>query len=226
MRVADADAPGRAVRVRADDREVAAEVHQAVARAARAADLGGAVGRVLLHVAAEVELHARARQHDARRAPAHLLPADERKECVDRRLCRQRARLEAPGPAQDAGADVEEPAALQPAGVRIVEQASGLLVHLDAVRVTRTAVDARREAVVSVARELRLEPQHLGARSPRDLLRLGAVFEAHLAGAAHRAERQAVHQNRADRLNISTLNETRPGFSTSTSRMARSPLLS
>jgi hypothetical protein len=73
--------------VRADDREVAAEVDEAVARAARAADLGGAVRGVLLHVAAEVELHAGARQHDARRLPAHLLPADPREQRVERGLC-------------------------------------------------------------------------------------------------------------------------------------------
>jgi hypothetical protein len=198
-RVTDPDAPGRAVGVRAHEREVPAEVDEAVARAALAADRGGAVGGVLLHVAAEVELHAGVRQHDARRLPAHLLPADQRQQRVERGLLGQPARAEAPGPAQDARRDVEQAAALDPARVRVVEQARGLLVHIDAIRVARAAVDPRGEAVVAIARELRLEPQHLGTRGVRDLLGAGPGLEAHLAGAAHRAEGEAVHARTAPR---------------------------
>ena len=56
---------GRAVGLRADRADVAAQVDEAVAQAVLEADRRDAVGRVLLADAAEVDLHAGARQAHA-----------------------------------------------------------------------------------------------------------------------------------------------------------------
>ena len=196
-RVAHADAPGLAARVRADHGEVAAEVHEPVLRAAPATQLGDAIHGVLLHVAAEVELHAGLRQHEERRAPAHLLPADERQQRIDLALRRERARLQVPGAAQDAGGDVEQAVALAEARVGVVEQVRRLGVHLDAGVVARTLVDARGEAVVAIARVLGLEPRHLGARGGERRLCLRTAVDPHFARAPHRLERDAVEPHRS-----------------------------
>ena len=57
---------------------VAAEVDKAMTCAASATQGRDPVGSVLLHEAAEVDLHARKWQYDARTFPAHALPADAR----------------------------------------------------------------------------------------------------------------------------------------------------
>ena len=65
-------------RLRADRADVAAEIDEAVAQAVLEADRRDAVGRVFLADAAEVDLHAGARQAHVRRAPFDLAPRDER----------------------------------------------------------------------------------------------------------------------------------------------------
>ena len=74
--VAHSDAPGAAIRVRADHGKIAAEVDEPVASAEFSALRSREIGGVLLHVAAEIELHARERQDDARRAPGELVPTN------------------------------------------------------------------------------------------------------------------------------------------------------
>ena len=56
LRVANTDAPGRAVRVRPDNGDVAPEIYHALLDAERAANLGGPIRGIFLADAAEVDL--------------------------------------------------------------------------------------------------------------------------------------------------------------------------
>jgi hypothetical protein len=74
----DPHAPRRAVRLRTDRTNVAAEIHEAMSHSVLEADGRDPIGRVFLADAAEVDLHARTRQADRLRGPLDLGPADER----------------------------------------------------------------------------------------------------------------------------------------------------
>ena len=63
-RMADADTPGRAIGLRAEDREVAGEIHARARDARLVQDGGRAVDRVFLAEAAEVQLHSASRKTD------------------------------------------------------------------------------------------------------------------------------------------------------------------
>jgi hypothetical protein len=171
-------------------REIAAEIDEAVPGAALPTQGGDAVRRVLLHVAAEVELHARYGQRDAGPFPTQLVPADARQERPDLLAGGNAPRREIPDPAQDAGGDVEEPFALLEAGGRVVEQSRRLLVDDHAGRIAGAAVDPGRDAVVDVAGVLRLEPADLALAVPGQSIRTDARLPVQMerAGAAHRAE--------------------------------------
>ena len=60
--VNDPDRPGSPIRLRPHDREVAAEIHEAMADTFSPRDCRRRIRRVFLHHAAEIELHARQRE--------------------------------------------------------------------------------------------------------------------------------------------------------------------
>ncbi len=124
----DADAPGAAARHRTDAAHIATEIDKAVARAALGEDGGGAIGRVFLADAAEVDLHLRARQVQVRPLPLHLVPANKRQQRREFRGRRHALRAKVPGPAQDARSEIEAAAALRMQAVAEIEQRRGFLV--------------------------------------------------------------------------------------------------
>jgi hypothetical protein len=180
-------APPSAVGLRADHRDVAAEIDQAAPRAALAQQLGDAVGGVLLHQPAEVQLHA-GRQPQARGLPVQLRPADAGARCLQHRRFRQLPGLEVPGAAQHAGGEVEATAALPPGLGGVVEQGGRFGVEVQ--RGAAAAVDAAGQAVVAVAAVLGFQPLQLGAGALQHRGRTapGAQF----AGAAHGLEGPAL----------------------------------
>jgi len=121
------------------------------------------IGRVFLADAAEVDLHSRTRQADRLRGPLDLAPADERDGGGELRGRRKHGRVapEIPDPAQNPGGDVEQAAAQSVALVRIAQERRGLRVDRDFLA-AGGAIDARRHAVVAVARVLRLDAHHVG----------------------------------------------------------------
>ena len=143
-----------------------------LAHAGVAAQRRGAVRRVLLHDAAEIELHAGHRKLERGGAQRSLSQPTRRAARRSRRIGK-RARLEAPGAAQDPGRDVEQPVALAMAGRRVVEQARGLGVDLDRSARCRDAIDLRQQARVAIARIARLEPLDLARRRDDRALRVG-----------------------------------------------------
>src|SRR6185369_8625175 len=106
-RMLDAHAPGSAPGLRAEDGEVAGEVHHC----ARHAEIGhharGAIDGVLLAESAEVELHAGKREVYVRVRDFDLVPAHQRKDRIELGLRRDARLLEIPGLAQDTGRGVE-----------------------------------------------------------------------------------------------------------------------
>ena len=102
------DAPGRGVGLRADDADVAAQVHEAVPHVMRREHGMGTVGRVLLAEAAEVDFHAGLRQRDRVVDPANIAPADQRQQRLQGLGLRHPASAKVPGPPQHARGDVEQ----------------------------------------------------------------------------------------------------------------------
>ncbi len=129
-RMADADAPRRAVGLRSDRADVAAQVHEPVAQSALEEDRRDAVRRVFLADAAEVDLHARARQVHGLRVPLDVGPADVRDGGGEFVRVRQRRRvaLEVPHAPEHARRDVEESARERVALVGVAQQRRGLRV--------------------------------------------------------------------------------------------------
>src|SRR5207253_3493474 len=117
----DADRPGRSVGMRPDDLNVAAKIDQAVAKACLRAERRGAIRRVFLDHAAEVDFHSSKTEHESRALPADLVPAHARKQALQRVRVGQLAAIRAPDFAQDARGQVEQPVALLVAGGAIVE---------------------------------------------------------------------------------------------------------
>src|SRR5947207_6928550 len=76
----DADRPGGSVGMRPDDLDVAAEIDQAVAEASFGAERRGAIRRVFLDHAAEVDFHSWKTEHESRALPADLVPAHARQQ--------------------------------------------------------------------------------------------------------------------------------------------------
>jgi hypothetical protein len=107
----------------------------------------------------------------------------------------QGAGVETPGAAQDAGADVEEPAAFAVAGGGVVQQRGGLAIHRDAAAGCGHAVDGGQVAVLAVAGIARLQPRHLGDGGTEQVCCLGRAGggQAQFAGRTHRAEGSGMH---------------------------------
>ncbi len=225
-RIADADLPGRSVRSGTDHREIAAEIDEPRPDARLAAERGDPIRGVLLHEAAEVELHSRERQHEPRPLPAELRPADERARRFERPGLGERVRTEIPDPAQHAGGRIEAPAALAMGRRREVEQRRRLLVDLEAARVAGAPRDRGGEAVLAVARVLDLEPRDLARRASRDRReRLPrSARELELAGAPHRAKAEGLEahrQKRPVRVTAQIWKSTSAGASSSSSTPTR-----
>jgi hypothetical protein len=225
-RIADADLPGGSVRPGTDHREIAAEIDEPRPDARLAAERGDAVRGVLLHEAAEVELHPLDRQHEARPLPDQLRPADERTRRFERRGIRELVRAEIPDPAQHAGSRIEAPTALAMGRRREVEQRCRLLVDLEAARIARAPRDLGGETVLAVAGVLDLEARDLARRASRDRLeRLPRVArELELAGAPHRAKAEGLEghrQKRPVRVTAQIWKSTSAGASSSASTATR-----
>ena len=120
----------RAVVLRTDRPQVAAEVHESVPDPVLGADRCHAVGRVFLADAAEVDFHSGPRQADRALVPFDRRPVDQRDRPRECRRVRDRRRLppEIPDAPQDAGGDVEKAAAQLVALLRVTQECHGFAV--------------------------------------------------------------------------------------------------
>ena len=195
-RMADADTPGRAVGLRAEDRKVSGEVH-AGARDARLVQHGrGAIDRVLLPETAEIELHSAARKTDVAGIALDAPPVDESEERRERLRVGHPGDIEAPRAAKDSRSGIEGAAALPVAGIGEIEEARCLGVDRHGLA-PRVRVDARDDTVVPVARILRLDPRDFGDRLPGRRLRGPGIFcmELYLVLGRHGAKREAMQRH-------------------------------
>ena len=191
-RVLDADQPGLAVGLGADDADVTGQIDIAVLCALRRHQAGGAVGGVLFAEAAEIDLHAGLGQAQCLCAALDTSPADEPLCSLQYGVIRQLRALEIPGLAQHAGADVEQPAAGLKQGLCVGQQRPGFVIASHR-RPAGGGVDARDDAVGAVARILGFDAGDFVDRcaGPRLCLLLIRRRQHHLAGAGHGAEGHA-----------------------------------
>ena len=188
LRILHPDHPAVAVMARTGAHEITAEVYQQARVRFRGEQSRATVHGVFLAETAEVYLHAGGHcQHGP--FPLHAAPANQWQQCRDDGFLRHAvAAIETPGAAQHARGDVEQPLAQSPAGVGVIEQGRGLVVHLDrrAVRV----IDAVDDVAVAVAAELALDAQRLigGQRAEAARQRFIRAINENLAGAGHRPE--------------------------------------
>jgi hypothetical protein len=193
--MADADTPGRAIGLRAEDREVAGEIHARACDARLVQDGGRAVDRVLLAEAAEIELHS-ASGDDVAGIRLDAPPVDQREQRLDRRIASGTWDIETPRAAQDSRRGIEGAAALPVTRIGEIEEPAGLGVDLHRLA-ARVRVDARDDAVVTVARILRLDPRDFGdrllRRGPRGCVVFGVNLDFVLR--RHGAEREAVQRH-------------------------------
>ena len=200
-RMLDADPPWRAVRLRPDRADIASEIDESVRDPVLDEDRRHPVGGVFLADAAEIDFHPGARQPDRVLAPLDLRPADQRERVCEHLLGRQLRRLppEIPGAPQHPRREIEKAAALRVAALRVGEQRRGFGVDRDR-RAAGGAIDARREAVVAIARILGLDALDIGNRGGCRPLRargIGSV-ELHVVLRRHRAKRKANEGHRGD----------------------------
>lgn len=194
-RILDADAPQAPIGLRADEAHVAAEVHVAVPHAPFLQQRAGAVGRVFLAEAAEVDLHAGARQEDGAIRALHGRPVHQRQQRRQFAGVRHARLTKIPGAAQHAGRDVEQAAARAVQVIGVVEQLRRLCITFHAVA-TRRGVDAADDAVGAVARIRALDAPHFGDGREGQFFRRMPIRggQPHFTTAGHRIERKADHR--------------------------------
>ena len=193
-RMADAHAPGPAIVLRAQRAHVAAEIDERMTHAVFVQDRGGAIGGVLLADAAEVDLHAGARQANRVLVPRDGGPVDQPPEAVECMPIRQLRwlRPEIPRLPQHAGGEVEAAFAQPMAGIRIPKQRHGFRVDGDG-GATRVAIDACGQAVVTIARVFQFDAPHIRDRGIGGALRRRRIRARNLdfVHGGHRAKRGA-----------------------------------
>src|SRR5487761_2334538 len=158
--MADADSPGLAVGLRANDANIATQIDQAVTHAKVGADLCGSTGRIFLAQAAKIQLHAGSAKVKLAVCEHQIVEANERQCGVDRPLIRQTRGRKVPNRAKPSRGNVKGAVALRKAGLGVGDQTRGLCVDAGRATGRRDLVDPRKFALASVARVARLDSSY------------------------------------------------------------------